>query len=63
MKGKKDTEKTYLSRLPFLLPLKIIGEFASTLTLGLRLYGNIYAGEVLIAFTGRTRNSQAYLDL
>ena len=34
--------------MPFLFPLKIIEEFANTLTLGLRLYGNIYAGEVLL---------------
>ncbi|WP_146552985.1 F0F1 ATP synthase subunit A [Rummeliibacillus sp. SL167] len=32
----------------FLFPLKIIEEFANTLTLGLRLYGNIYAGEILL---------------
>ena len=29
--------------------LKIIEEFANTLTLGLRLYGNIYAGELLLS--------------
>lgn len=34
--------------MSFLLPLKIIEEFANTLTLGLRLYGNIYAGEILL---------------
>ncbi|MDX1770361.1 MAG: F0F1 ATP synthase subunit A, partial [Planococcaceae bacterium] len=27
---------------------KVIEEFANTLTLGLRLYGNIYAGEILL---------------
>ena len=48
MKGIKGYGKDYLKPLPFLLPINIIGEFASTLTLGLRLYGNIYAGEVLI---------------
>ena len=32
----------------FLFPLKIIEEFANTLTLGLRLYGNIFAGELLL---------------
>ncbi len=30
------------------MPLKIIEEFANTLTLGLRLYGNIFAGEILL---------------
>ena len=31
-----------------MFPIKIIEEFANTLTLGLRLYGNIYAGEILL---------------
>ncbi|MFC5540648.1 MAG: F0F1 ATP synthase subunit A [Bacilli bacterium] len=40
--------KTFVQPKSFLLPLKIIEEFANTLTLGLRLYGNIYAGEILL---------------
>lgn len=40
--------KTYFQPIPFLAPLKVIEEFANTLTLGLRLYGNIFAGEILI---------------
>ena len=32
-----------------MFPFAIIGELSNTLSLGLRLYGNIYAGEVLIA--------------
>jgi F-type H+-transporting ATPase subunit a len=35
--------------MAFLFPLKIIEEFANTLTLGLRLYGNIFAGELLLS--------------
>ncbi|MER2088891.1 MAG: F0F1 ATP synthase subunit A [Sporosarcina sp.] len=46
--GLKEYGSGYLKPMPFLFPLKIIEEFANTLTLGLRLYGNIYAGEVLI---------------
>lgn len=46
--GFKEYGKGYLKPLPFLFPLKIIEEFANTLTLGLRLYGNIFAGEILI---------------
>jgi F-type H+-transporting ATPase subunit a len=46
--GVKQYGKGFLQPLPFLFPLKIIEEFANTLTLGLRLYGNIFAGEVLI---------------
>jgi len=48
MTGVKEYGKGYLKPLPFLAPLKVIEEFANTLTLGLRLYGNIYAGEVLL---------------
>lgn len=40
--------KTFFQPMSFMFPLKIIEEFANTLTLGLRLYGNIYAGEVLL---------------
>ncbi|PDB81942.1 F0F1 ATP synthase subunit A [Listeria monocytogenes] len=39
---------TYFSPMKFLFPLKLVEEFANTLTLGLRLYGNIFAGEVLL---------------
>ncbi len=48
MVGPKEYGKGYLKPLPFLAPLKVVEEFANTLTLGLRLYGNIYAGEVLL---------------
>ena len=48
MKGVKGYGKDFLTPFPFLLPLNLVSEFASTLTLGLRLYGNIYAGEVLL---------------
>ncbi|WP_438315011.1 F0F1 ATP synthase subunit A [Sporosarcina sp. FA9] len=49
IKGAKGYAQGFFQPLPFLMPLNIVSEFASTLTLGLRLYGNIYAGEVLIA--------------
>ncbi|KRL97378.1 F0F1 ATP synthase subunit A [Liquorilactobacillus satsumensis] len=41
-------KNTYLSPLPFLLPLSVLEEFTNFLTLALRLYGNIYSGEVLL---------------
>ena len=40
--------KTFFQPMSFMFPLKLIEEFANTLTLGLRLYGNIYAGEILL---------------
>jgi F-type H+-transporting ATPase subunit a len=41
--------KGFVSPMWILFPLKIIEEFANTLTLGLRLYGNIFAGEILLS--------------
>jgi F-type H+-transporting ATPase subunit a len=35
--------------------MKIIEEFANTLTLGLRLYGNIFAGEILLGLLAGLR--------
>jgi len=48
MRGTKGYFKEYVQPVGFLLPLKIVEEFSNTLTLGLRLYGNIFAGEVLL---------------
>ncbi|MCH7320567.1 F0F1 ATP synthase subunit A [Solibacillus sp. MA9] len=48
MQGTGGYAKTFFQPMSFMFPLKIIEEFANTLTLGLRLYGNIYAGEILI---------------
>ncbi|WP_456277444.1 F0F1 ATP synthase subunit A [Bacillus sp. AK128] len=48
LKGAKEYGKDYFRPMPFLFPLKIIEEFSNTLTLGLRLYGNIFAGEILL---------------
>ncbi|UOQ87469.1 F0F1 ATP synthase subunit A [Gracilibacillus salinarum] len=48
-KGFKEYAKDYVRPVPFLLPFKIIEEFTNTLTLGLRLFGNIFAGEILLS--------------
>lgn len=48
MKGLSGYGKGFISPMWWMFPLKIIEEFANTLTLGLRLYGNLYAGEVLL---------------
>ncbi|WP_066296776.1 F0F1 ATP synthase subunit A [Bacillus sp. FJAT-29937] len=48
IKGAKEYGRDFFKPMPFLFPLKIIEEFANTLTLGLRLYGNIFAGEILL---------------
>ena len=52
MQGTGGYTKTFFQPMSFMFPLKIIEEFANTLTLGLRLYGNIYAGEILLGLLG-----------
>lgn len=49
LRGTKHYLKTYVSPVPLMLPFKIIEEFTNTLTLGLRLFGNLYAGEILLS--------------
>src|SRR5699024_6909324 len=48
MRGTKHYLKTYVTPFWFLFPIRIVEEFANTLTLGLRLFGNLFAGEVLL---------------
>lgn len=48
-RGAKGYLKHYFEPYVIWLPLNIVEELAKVLTLGMRLYGNIYAGEVLIA--------------
>jgi F-type H+-transporting ATPase subunit a len=59
-KGAKGYGSDYLKPLSFLLPLNIVGEVASTMTLGLRLYGNIYAGEILIGLLAGLATSSVF---
>lgn len=47
--GTKNYLGGYFKPVGFIFPLKLIEEFSNTLTLGLRLYGNIFAGEVLLS--------------
>lgn len=49
LKGFKEYGKDYFKPIPFMFPFKIIEEFTNTLTLGLRLFGNIFAGGILTA--------------
>ena len=47
IKGAKKYWLDYFKPVVFMLPFNIIGEFTKTLTLGLRLFGNMFAGGVL----------------
>ncbi|MCJ7840572.1 F0F1 ATP synthase subunit A [Lederbergia sp. NSJ-179] len=48
IKGFKEYGKDYFRPVGFMFPFKLIEEVANSISLGLRLYGNIFAGEVLI---------------
>lgn len=50
--GVKGYLTNYAHPVGFLLPINIMEEFTNFLTLSLRLYGNIYAGEVLLTLIG-----------
>ncbi len=41
--------KSYLQPSVFMLPFNIIGDFSRTLTLAMRLYGNIMSGAMIVA--------------
>ena len=60
MQGTGGYTKTFFKPMSFMFPLKIIEEFANTLTLGLRLYGNIYAGEILLGLLGTLAGATVY---
>jgi F0F1-type ATP synthase, subunit a len=47
----------YARPVKFLLPINLLEEFTNFLTLSLRLYGNIFAGEVLLALIGSVAQS------
>ncbi|GAJ97313.1 MULTISPECIES: F0F1 ATP synthase subunit A [Geomicrobium] len=48
LRGSKEYLMDYFRPKWFLFPFKIIEEFANTLTLGMRLFGNVFAKEVLM---------------
>lgn len=47
--------------MPALLPISIFEQFTNFITLALRLYGNIYAGEVLLKLIYNMANSKGVL--
>ncbi|MGX4644898.1 MULTISPECIES: F0F1 ATP synthase subunit A [Holzapfeliella] len=53
--------KNYTKPVSFLLPLNIFEEFSNFLTLALRLYGNIYAGEIVLGLIGQLAQSNGAL--
>ncbi|MBF6978019.1 F0F1 ATP synthase subunit A [Tuanshanicoccus lijuaniae] len=53
---KSYVKNSYLQPSTFLFPIKIVEEFTNALTLALRLYGNIFAGEVLLGLIAGLAN-------
>jgi F-type H+-transporting ATPase subunit a len=51
-KGVKGYFKHFVEPFPILLPLNIIEELVKPVTLALRLFGNIFAGGIMIALIG-----------
>jgi F-type H+-transporting ATPase subunit a len=51
-KGAKAYFKHYMEPYPILLPLEILQDLLKPLTLALRLFGNIFAGGIMIALIG-----------
>ena len=47
--GIKEYLKEYLSPTPAMLPMNILEEFTNVISLTLRLYGNIFAGEIVLS--------------
>lgn len=52
---------SYIRPVAPLMPIKLLEEFTNTLTLALRLYGNIYAGEILLGLIASLANSYGML--
>lgn len=64
MRGTKQYLKGYVQPFWPLAIINVFEEFTSTLTLGLRLYGNIFAGEILLTLlAGLFFNEPAWVGL
>ena len=51
-KGVKGYFKHFIEPFPVLLPLNILEELTKPITLALRLFGNIFAGGIMLALIG-----------
>ena len=54
-KGAKGYFKHFLEPYPVLLPLNILEELTKPITLALRLFGNIFAGGIMLALIAADR--------
>ena len=58
---KRYFKNSFLSPYPALFPIKLMEQFTNFITLALRLYGNIYAGEVLLKLIFQLAQSHGLL--
>ncbi|KAF1305468.1 F0F1 ATP synthase subunit A [Enterococcus saccharolyticus] len=56
-------KNSYLTPVSIILPIKLLEEFTNVISLGLRLYGNIFAGEVLLGLIVSMVNNMGWLAL
>ncbi|MGX7197157.1 F0F1 ATP synthase subunit A [Enterococcus olivae] len=56
-------KNSYLTPVSIILPIKLLEEFTNVISLGLRLYGNIFAGEVLLGLIVSMVNNLGWLTL
>lgn len=54
---------SFAKPVTFLIPIKVLEEFTNLLTLSLRLYGNIFAGEVLLSLLANLGVSKGILTI
>ncbi|EKN70206.1 F0F1 ATP synthase subunit A [Neobacillus bataviensis LMG 21833] len=54
---------SFFKPFKILFPINAIEQLATTLTLGLRLFGNIYAGEVMLALIANTVTHGFFISL
>ncbi|MGX7031086.1 F0F1 ATP synthase subunit A [Vagococcus zengguangii] len=59
---KKFFNNSYMQPVSFLMPIKLMEDLTNILTLGLRLYGNIFAGEVLLTLIAKMANSKGLVS-
>lgn len=54
-------KNSFFSPMPVLFPIKLLEQLTNFITLALRLYGNIYAGEVLLKLIFQLAQSHGWL--
>lgn len=54
-------KNSFLNPPVFMLPLNLLEEFTNTLSLGLRLYGNMFAGEIMLGLIASMAHGTVFM--